>query len=125
MLNYFLGYGAFLLGSLLYLLGKVQDYRDTAKANPDPKVKYSTKDFFNNEWVNIARLLVAGIGLVIILPMIIPGANVQVVNSEGAKIGSMPMKATLIPMYFLLAYSGNSAIFAFFGKYKKTLVGSE
>jgi hypothetical protein len=32
------------------------------------------------------------------------------------------VKAACIPIYFFFGYSGNSALFAFFGKYKKTIL---
>jgi hypothetical protein len=122
MLNYLLGYGAFLLGATLYMLSKVQDYKSTAKANPNPNVSFSVKGMLSDESINIARLLLGGVALVIFLPMLIGGATVDVKNTTGAVITSLTLKAVLIPMYFILGYSGNSAVFALFGKYKKTLL---
>lgn len=122
MLHYLLDYGAFLLGSILYILGKISDYKDMAKANPDPKVVYDTRHFLNNEWINFARLIIGGIALVIFMPMLIGGASVDIKSTEGAVIANLEMKTLLAPFYFLTGYSGSSGLFAIFGKYKKTLL---
>lgn len=122
MLHYLLDYGAFLLGAILYLLSKVGEYQQMAEANPDPKIVYSFGNLLKKEWVNIARLLIGGIALVIFLPLLIGGATVDIKNTEGIVVTSMAMKSVLAPMYFFLGYSGNSALFALFGKYKKTLL---
>lgn len=122
ILNYILGYLSFLLGVVLYVLSKVQEYKNMAKANPNPAVKYSFKDFWNDELVNFIRLLIAGIAVVLFMPMLIGGTTVDIKNTSGAVLTTLALKAVLIPMYFFLGYSGNSAIFALFGKYKKTLL---
>lgn len=122
LLNYTLGFLAFLLGVSIYILSKIKEYKGMAKANPNPNVKFSTKDFFNEEWVNFAQLLLGGIALVIFLPQLINGQTVEFVNSKGISVGSLPLKSALTPFYFLLGWSGNSALFALFGKYKKTLL---
>lgn len=122
MAHYLLDYGCFLLGAVLYLLSKVGEYQHMAEANPDPKIVYSFGNLLKKEWVNIARLLIGGIALVIFLPLLIGGATVDIKNTEGAVITSMAMKSVLAPMYFFLGYSGNSALFSLFGKYKKTLL---
>lgn len=124
MLIYIFGYLAFLLGSLIYLIGKVREYKKMAKANPDPKIIYSTKAFINEEWLNFAQFYLGGIALVIFTPMLIGGAVVEVKNSAGAAISSFTLKSVLTPMYFLTGMAGNSALFAFFGKYKKTLLNT-
>ena len=122
ILNYFLGYGAFLLGAALYILSKLKEYKQMADANPNPKVIFRGKDLVNSEWINLAQLFLAGIALVIFLPMLIGGTTVDIKNTSGNVVTTLSLKATLIPMYFLLGWSGNSAIFALFGKYKKTLL---
>jgi hypothetical protein len=43
MMNYLLGYGAFVLGSLLYLLSKIRDYKKQAK--PVTGMEFSLKQF--------------------------------------------------------------------------------
>lgn len=122
MLHFFLDYGAFLLGAVLYLLSKVGEYRQMAEANTDPKIIYSFGNLLKKEGVNIARLLIGGIALVIFLPLLIGGATVDIKSTEGAIITSMAIKSVLAPMYFFIGYSGNSALFSLFGKYKKTLL---
>lgn len=122
MLHYLLDYGSFLLGSILYILGKVSDYKAMAKANPDPNVVYDTKHFLNDEWINFARLIIGGIALVIFMPMLIGGASVDIKSTEGTVITNLEMKTLLAPFYFLTGYSGSSGLFAIFGKYKKTLL---
>ena len=120
VLNYLLGYGAFLLGSVLYLLSKVKDYKAMADANPS--VTFNLKTWLTKEWVNMTQLLVGGVALVLFLPDIIGGTTVDIKNESGNVLTTMALKATLIPMYFVLGYSGNSALFSLFGKYKKTLL---
>lgn len=120
MLNYLLGYGAFVLGSLLYLLGKIQDYKKQAK--PINGMEFNMTYFWMDEWINIVRLYIGGVALVIFLPMLIGGATVDIKNTSGAVITTLALKATLIPMYFILGFSGNSALFSLFGKYKKTFL---
>lgn len=122
MIHYILDYGAFLLGSVLYILGKIQEYKLMAKANPNPKVIYDTKHFLSDEWINFARLIIGGIALVIFMPMLIGGASVDIKSTEGAIITNLEMKTLLAPFYFLVGYSGSSGLFAIFGKYKKTLL---
>jgi len=122
MLHYLLDYGAFLLGSVLYVLGKIGDYKEMAKANPDPKIVYDTKHFMNEEWINFARLIIGGVALVIFMPMLIGGANVDIKSTEGVVITNLEMKTLLAPFYFLVGYSGSSGLFAILGKYKKTLL---
>jgi hypothetical protein len=120
--SYLLGYGSFVLGAVLFLLGKADNYKKMAKANPDPKIIYSTKNFLSEESINLARLFIGGVALVIFAPMLIGGVTVDVKNTTGNVIATLPLKAALAPFYFLTAYAGNSALFAFFGKYKKTLM---
>jgi len=122
MIHYFIDYGAFLLGAILYVLAKVQEFKEMADANPNPKVVYNTKHLFEKEWINFARLLVGGIALVIFMPMLIGGASVDIKSTEGAVITNLEMKTILAPFYFLVGYSGLSGLFAIFGKYKKTLL---
>lgn len=122
MIHYLLDYGAFLLGGVLYVLGKIQDYKEMAKANPDPKVIYDTKHFLNDEWINFVRLGVGGIALVIFMPMLIGGASVDIKSTDGIVITNLDMKTLLAPFYFLTAYSGTSGVLGVFGKYKKTLL---
>lgn len=124
MLSYILGYCAFVLGSLIYLIGKAKEYKKMAKLNPDPKVIYSTRRFISEEWLNFAQFYLGGIALVIFTPMLIGGAVVEVKSSTGVAIGSFALKSVLTPMYFLIGMAGNSALFAYFGKYKKTILGT-
>lgn len=122
MFHYFIDYGAFLLGAVLYVLAKIQEFKEMAEANPDPKIVYNTKHLFEKEWINFARLLIGGIALVIFMPMLIGGASVDIKSTEGAIITNLEMKTILAPFYFLVGYSGLSGLFAIFGKYKKTLL---
>jgi hypothetical protein len=122
ILNYALGYLSFLLGMLIYLLGKMDDNRKLAEANPNPNVKASFKDMLSREWINLVRLAVAGLALVLFLPQLIGGTEVSFQNSHGVEIGKMAIKAALSPFYFLTAMSGSSAVFAIFGKYRKDLL---
>ena len=120
MINYLLGYGAFVLGSVLYLLSKIRDFKRQAK--PIPGMEFNYKQFWNDELINIIQLYVGGIALVIFLPMMIGGATVDIKSTSGIVITTLALKATLIPMYFILGWSGNSALFSLFGKYKKTFL---
>ncbi len=120
MINYLLGYGAFVLGSVLYLLSKIRDFKRQAK--PIPGMEFNYKQFWNDELINIIQLYVGGIALVIFLPMMIGGATVDIKSTSGVVITTLALKATLIPMYFILGWSGNSALFSLFGKYKKTFL---
>lgn len=122
MLTYALGYGAFLFGVVLYILAKIQEFRQMADANPDPKINYSTKALFNKEWVNFTRLLIGGLALVVFLPMLIGEQTVELKSQAGNVLATFALKSALVPMYFFIGYSGNSVLFAIFGKYKKTLL---
>lgn len=121
-MNYIIDYGAFLLGALLYILGKIQEFKELAETNPNPNVKHSTKEMFSKEWINYVRLLLGGVALVIFMPMLIGGATVDIKNTDGQTITTLALGTILIPFYFFIGYSGNSALFSLFGKYKKTLL---
>lgn len=121
--NFLIGYAAYLLGFVLYILGKVDEYKRTAKSIPNPTVKFSMRKFWDEEWINMVRLLVGGVALVIFAPKLFASAHaVDVINSNGEKVTSLLMASILPFIYFLLALSGSSAVFNFFGKYKKTLI---
>lgn len=120
--NYLIGYGAFLLGATIYLLSKVKEYKQMAEANPDPKVVFSSKKFLSTEKLNFVQLLLGGIALIAFLPTLINGQTIQFVNSKDIVVGQLPLESALTPMYFLMGWSGNSALFALFGKYKKTFL---
>lgn len=121
MIHYLLDYGAFVLGFILHVLGKIREYKQMAKANPDPKIVYDKRHFIEDEWVNFAYVLVGGIGLVIFMPILIGGASVDFKSAEGSVIANIEIKTLLAPFYFLIGYSGSSGVFAILGKYKKTL----
>jgi len=122
MIHYLLDYGCFLLGCALYLLGKIKEYKSIAEANPDPKIIYSTRMLVNKEWVNMAQLFIGGVALVIFTPKLIGGVSVDIKNVSGQVVTTLAMQTLLMPFYFFIGYSGNSALFAYFGKYKKTLL---
>ncbi len=122
MINLLVGFGAFVFGSILYLLSKIKEYKLMAEANTNPSVVYSLKNFLNKEWINILQLYIGGAALVVFLPMLIGGATVDIKTTSGAVLSTFALKAILIPVYFILGYSGNSAVFNVFGKYKKTLL---
>lgn len=121
-LHYVIGYALFALGAFLYCLGKVQEFKDMAEANPDPKIVYNSKRFFNKELINFIRLFVGGIGLVIIMPMMIGGTIVEIKNSEGAVLTSISLKSALMPFYFVVGLGGTSLLLSIFGRYRKTLL---
>jgi len=121
-MTYLLGYGCFLLGAILHLLGKIQEFKQMAKANPDPKIVYNTKNMLSEESVNIARMLIGGIALVIFAPMLMGGATVDIKNTAGQLVTTLSVEAMLLPFYFVTGIGGNSTLFAYFGKYKKTLM---
>lgn len=121
-MTYLIDYGSFLLGALLYILGKIQEFKEMAEANPNPKVVHNTRTMFHKEWINMARLLIGGVALVLFLPMLIGGATVDIKNVEGQTITTLALETILIPFYFFIGYSGNSALFSLFGVYKKTLL---
>ena len=122
MENYFLGFLAFFVGSVLYLLGKMKEYKKTAKANPRTDVVFNQKQFFNDEWINITMLLIAGMALVFFLPSLIGGTMIDIKNTDGGIVTSFSLKKALMPLYFTLGYSGNSAVFMLIGKYKTTFL---
>lgn len=122
MIHYLLDYGCFALGVVLYMLGKIEEYKILAKSNPDPKIIYDRKHFIDAEGINFTRLAIGGIALIAFTPMLTGGASVDIKSSEGAIITNLEMKTLLMPFYFLVGYSGSSGLFAFFGKYKKTLL---
>jgi hypothetical protein len=122
MINYVYGYIAFVFGSLFYILIKIRDYKAAAKANPSPTVKYSLRSLIEEEWVNIALMYLGGIALVWLFPKLIGGATVEIKTANNILLTAMSLKAACIPIYFFFGYSGNSALFAFFGQYKKTLL---
>jgi hypothetical protein len=121
MIQYILGYGCFLLGAVLYILGKIQEYQQMADANPNPRVIFSTKDMFRKEIINLLRLLIGGIALVIFMPKLAGGTTVDFKNVSGQVVTTVAFQTLLLPFYFIVGYSGNSALFTLFGKYKKTL----
>lgn len=121
-MQFLFGYFWFLLGAVIYLLGRVKDYKAMAKANPDPKIVYSSREFFNQEWINVAQFLLGGVALVVFLPKWVGGVTVDFKNVSGQVVTTVAMQTLLMPFYFLIGYSGNSALFTLFGKYKKTLM---
>lgn len=123
MIHYLLDYGCYSLGVLLYLLGKVKEYKAMAKANPDPKVVYDTRHFISDEWINFAQISIYGVALVVFMPMLIGGATVDVKSAEGVVITNIDMKTLLAPFYFVTGIAGSSGVMAIFGKYKRTLYG--
>lgn len=122
ILNYTLGYVAFLFGMLIYLLGKINEYKKLAKAHPNPLVNFSLSKLWSSEWANVIQVLLGGLALVIFLPMLIGNYQVDFKSSSGAIIATVNLKAVLIPLYFFIGYSGNSAVFMILGKYKKELI---
>ena len=89
MINYLLGYGAFVLGSVLYLLSKIRDFKRQAK--PIPGMEFNYKQFWNDELINIIQLYVGGIALVIFLPMMIGGATVDIKSTSGIVITTLAL----------------------------------
>lgn len=120
--SYLWSYSAFVGGMIMYLLSKIADYKKTAKSNPNPALRFSMRDFWADEWINLVRMLVAGIALVIFLPMLVGEGTIDMKTSTGTTYATFAIKKALIPAYFFIAYSGNSAVFAIFGKYKKTFL---
>lgn len=120
--SFLIGYGAFTLGSLIYLLMKVNSFKRQAKSNPNPNFVFSAKDFFSDEWINIAVLWLGGIALVLFLPTLTGGTVVDIVNSKGVTMTSLPLKTALAPMEFMIGLGGNSTLFSLFGKYQKTFL---
>lgn len=121
-LHYVLDYGCFALGAVLYILSKIQEYKDMAELNPNPKVVYNARNYFNKEVINFVRLFLGGIALVIFSPMLIGGAVVEVQNAQGAVMFSVSMKSALMPLYFTVGLGGTALLFSVLGRYKKTLL---
>lgn len=119
MLEYLLGFFWFTMGSALYILGKMKEFKATAKSNPRPEVAFSYSAFFNDEIINILMLMIGGIALVYMLPILIGGGTIALNNSKGELVTTFALKTALMPLYFLIGYSGNSALFTLFGQYKK------
>lgn len=122
LLHYVLDYGCFALGAILYILSKIQEYKDMADANPDPKITYSAKKFLNKEAINFVRLFIGGFALIIFSPMLVGGAVVDVKNADGAVMFSISMKTALMPLYFTIGLGGTALLFSVLGRYKKTLL---
>lgn len=122
MLHYLLDYGAFLLGSILYILVKAKKLKELGEANPDPNVWFSWNKFLNKESINLAILLIGGIALVIFAPLLIGGATVDIKSTQGAVIATMALQTLLAPFLFLMGLSGPSALLNYFGSYEKTLL---
>lgn len=122
MWHYLIDYGAFLLGSILCILGTIEDYKKMAEANPDPKIVYDAKHLLNKEWTNLARLLIGGVALVLFLPSLVGGTTVDIKNVSGNVVTTLKMATVLTPMYFLVGYSGVNGLLAIFGKYKNTFM---
>ncbi len=122
MIHYLFGYGCFLLGVLIYILMKAQKLRELGEANPDPRVSFGWRKFFNKEYINCIMLLLGGVALVVFAPSLVGGAMVDVKSSEGAVVTTVSMQSILDPFYFLTGLAGPSALFSLFGKYEKTLL---
>ena len=121
MIQTLIGFAAFIFGSLIYLLSKIKEYKALAD-NHSGDVVFSFKKFLSKEWINLAQLYLGGLAIVIGLPMLAGGINVNLNNSAGALMVTFTLKEALIPMYFLIGFGGNSVVNSIFGKYKKTLL---
>jgi hypothetical protein len=124
VLNYFLGFAAFMFGMIIHILGKVQEFKSMAEANQDPKVVFSYKKLLDKEWINMVRAILGGIAIIVFLPMLIGDYKTQFLKEDGTVMFTMNLKALLIPLYFFIGYSGSSAIFNILGKYKKDLLAN-
>jgi hypothetical protein len=122
MWHYLMDYGAFLLGSILCILGTIEDYKKMADANPDPKIVYDANHFLHKEWINLARLLIGGVAIILFMPMLVGGTTVDIKNSSGNVVTTLTMATVLTPFYFLVGYSGVNGLLAIFGKYKNTFM---
>jgi hypothetical protein len=119
-MNYLIGLALFTFGMVIYLLVKIRDYKQKAKAILDPTVKFHLDQFWDDELLNLIILFLSGAAVVAGLPFIIGGAVVKIETSAGGVLYTMPMRAALFPMDFILGFSGNQLVFAVIGKYKKT-----
>lgn len=122
MIHYIIDYGAFLLGTTLYILLKAKKLKEIGEANPDPNVAFNWIKFRDKEYINLAILLLGGVALVIFTPMLIGGATVEIKSTEGNVVANISLQTLLAPFYFLMAMAGPSALLNFFGTYEKTLL---
>ena len=120
ILNYFLAYGVYLLGAVLFFLDVVSNYKKAADANPNPNVQFNGKVFWSKEWINIVRVLLLGVATMIFL---IPFGSMSVdfKNSSGDVMFNTSVKVILLPLYLVFGWSGGKATIAIAGRYKKEI----
>lgn len=120
MLNYFIAYGVYLLGALLYFLNVIEKYRRIAEANPNPHINFYFKEFWNKEVINVIRILLLGVATIFLL-LPLEGVDLDIKNSSGAVMFTVAAKAAMLPLFLVLGYTGGQGTIALMGKYKETL----
>lgn len=114
-------YGAYILGTLIFILDQVKKYEEIANANPDPNITYKKKSFFAKEKWNIIQMALLGIISVMMLPALFGGSTFELHRATGELAWSVPMKAAMIPLQTIIGWSGGRMILAFMGKTKGEL----
>lgn len=120
MINFFLGYLAYLLGLSLFVLDIIAKYKQLADAHPNPSVVFNGKIFWNKEWVNIIRMLLLGVvSLILMIPL--GSITIDFSNVQGQSMFSTSAKVLSIPLYIVFGWTGGKATLGLLGKYKKEL----
>jgi hypothetical protein len=120
IINSLIAYSVYLLGAALFILDVIAKYKRIAEANPNPSIAFNAKIFWRKESVNIIKILLWGIATpILIIPL--TGMSVAFHNSAGALMFTTSVKVILMPIYFIIGYSGGRATMAIAGQYKKEL----
>lgn len=118
IVNSLIAYAVYILGAALFLLDVVAKYKKLAKANPNPSIVFNAHIFWQEEWVNIIKILLWGVALPFLL-IPLTGMSVTFHNTAGADLFTVSVKLILLPLYFICGYSGGRAQIAVAGQYKK------
>lgn len=120
ILNYFLAYGVYIIGALLFFLDKISEYKKIANANPNPDITFELKTFWSAEWVNVIKVILLGIATMILL-IPLGGISVDFHNSAGQSMFTTSVKVILLPLYLVMGWTGGKGTIALAGQYKKEL----
>lgn len=119
IVNHLLAYLVYLLGAALFLLDLVGKYKKMADSNPDTSILFNARVFWKKESINIIKILLWGVATPILL-IPLTGISVDFKNATGEVMFNTSIKVVLMPLYFILGYSGGRAQIAVAGQYKKT-----
>lgn len=120
IINSLIAYCVYLLGAALFMLDVVGKYKKIAEANPNPRICFNAKIFWSKESINIIKILLWGVATpILIIPL--TGMSVAFHNSAGAVMFTTSVKVILMPIYFIVGYSGGRITMSVAGQYKKEL----